>query len=1189
MSEPTLHFTSVKIRRLLGFRDDGFEVPRLSPGVNIIYGPNAAGKTTFGLALRHLLWRTPEETRGISIAGCLSIDGRKTTIDIDHGHVTCQQAGQDVDPPRTISSDNADRYVLALHDLLQDDQQNDQQDGSAASFARHILRESAGGYDIIAAAEKLDFRSDPPTRSSAINNRVQQARQKVQQTRQRQQEIQADASQLDDLYRKKEHAVEARLRLAMIDEAEAYLSACHRADAAELAVDAFPQQLEMVDGQEVQRLDDVRRRRSAIEDDSRKAEQARAEARRRIDEAALPPEGLSVEQIGGWRNELRRLNEVQASLDAAAAKLREHQSMEEDAIQFFGQQDIVGELEMIDASVVAELTGYARRWCIWNVRREANEESARLMRVDESNSAPDELRQAGLLLDQWLTLIQPSPSVRRAGRLATWALALLALVLVGVLLWQQLWIVGGIAAVVLPLALRIGVRHIEQQAIDERAEIERQTAALDVPQPSTWTTETVRKHRNMLQRAFNTATVDQQHAVRRRELEDERKQIDRDGRALQNEWEQLAVRTVRPPVAADDPAFVAVWTNNLCQWQRAHRAKRATQRELEESRATADSLYNKLCSELANVGCGPDLSISHLGPNIEELAARQQEVATAQPIVATCTERIASMRQQLEVLAQDERGLFQKLGLQSNDEPTLREWVGCRDDYLQARQNLEFARRQQAAAMQALGEHDAWKDKTLEELTAERSRDEQIANHAAEIDQQIGGIEREVNNAKRQHDLEAALAELDDQQRQLRTKRDDDASAMVGQVLADYLKQQQRERDRPLVLQKAQESFVRITHGRYKLDVYENNPPELRATDTSTNRGQALDELSSGTRLQLLLAVRVAFIEHQESGPKLPLIFDETLGNSDERRAGEIIDAAIELCRGGRQLFYLTAQWDEVAKWRSVLQDKYPEIPFTEVDLAERRGFSEQERIPPVELPRMPDPISIPPPEDHDLWTYRPMLGVPGFDPFRPLGGTHLWYVVDDTRALYELLKLGINNWGQLEALASRGGLRLDDVGEGVFDRASASACVIEAFRTAWRIGRGRPTDRAVLQASGLKTSWIDKVADLSKRLNGDTRAIVDALRQGGVKRMRESTIDGLTDYLREHHYIDDVEPLTEDQVRSRIVSAASEHLNRGVIDAPRIDWLLRVIGPHAQDTPMDAERVHKPAQQSDFTARMSD
>ena len=172
---------------------------------------------------------------------------------------------------------------------------------------------------------------------------------------------------------------------------------------------------------------------------------------------------------------------------------------------------------------------------------------------------------------------------------------------------------------------------------------------------------------------------------------------------------------------------------------------------------------------------------------------------------------------------------------------------------------------------------------------------------------------------------------------------------MSGYLLADYVSRQQREDEQPRVLRRARELFTRITHGRYELSVHEADPPEFRAKDTAQNRGLALDELSSGTRLQLLLAARVAFVEQQEQAVRVPLILDETLGNSDDRRAGEIIDAVIEICRQGRQVFYFTAQHDEVGKWRKLLGES-PQVAHHEVDLAEVRQFSETERVPPMEF-----------------------------------------------------------------------------------------------------------------------------------------------------------------------------------------------------------------------------------------------
>lgn len=93
------------------------------------------------------------------------------------------------------------------------------------------------------------------------------------------------------------------------------------------------------------------------------------------------------------------------------------------------------------------------------------------------------------------------------------------------------------------------------------------------------------------------------------------------------------------------------------------------------------------------------------------------------------------------------------------------------------------------------------------------------------------------------------------------------------------------------------------------------------AYDKEENMGKKLDQLSTGTRIQLLLAIRVAFVESQESNVKLPLLADELLANSDVDRAKAIIEALTEVSKEGRQIFYFTAQVDEVAKWHSYLSE----------------------------------------------------------------------------------------------------------------------------------------------------------------------------------------------------------------------------------------------------------------------------
>src|SRR5690606_1449114 len=101
-------------------------------------------------------------------------------------------------------------------------------------------------------------------------------------------------------------------------------------------------------------------------------------------------------------------------------------------------------------------------------------------------------------------------------------------------------------------------------------------------------------------------------------------------------------------------------------------------------------------------------------------------------------------------------------------------------------------------------------------------------------------------------------------------------------------------RDRPQVFHRARERFARMTHGAYRLELDDGEIPSFRAIDTATGEGKSLDQLSSGTRAQLLIAVRVAFVESIETGLRLPIILDEALANSDDVRADAIIQAVLD-------------------------------------------------------------------------------------------------------------------------------------------------------------------------------------------------------------------------------------------------------------------------------------------------------
>src|SRR5690606_13277112 len=296
----------------------------------------------------------------------------------------------------------------------------------------------------------------------------------------------------------------------------------------------------------------------------------------------------------------------------------------------------------------------------------------------------------------------------------------------------------------------------------------------------------------------------------------------------------------------------------------------------------------------------------------------------------------------------------------------------------------------------------------LTSLENELYEQTKVADGYDELNRQIAEIRAEVKRAEDGNDLLLAEAELSQVVEAFWPECEKSCLAVAGHVLSEYVYEQTRDLDLPEVYNRKSELIYAFTKHRYRLEM---NGEGFYAFDRERNSDLALDQLSSSTRIQLLLAVRVAFLELQERGYRLPLLLDETLANSDDQRAEEIIHTILQL-GNERQVFYFTAQQDEVAKWQSL--DTRGQCCFVNLKQpAESRFRGKDELTGLVTAPPSPNGDS------HDEYGRR--ISVPPWSPHSSPGSLHLWYVIDDVTLLVRLLTIGYQTWGPLLAALEAG------------------------------------------------------------------------------------------------------------------------------------------------------------------------
>lgn len=1146
MTTPDLSFESIEIRRMPGFPKGGLALNDLCPGVNIIYGPNASGKTTLGRAIHGLLNPSSDSRIRDSLRGCIRLNGTSISIDCDFGSLKCQNLadGSDIDRPQLAPAETRKNYVLALHDLVNSARDHD--------LAKDIGRELSGGYDVAQASQELGFQDKASAKRKTSKDHIA-AKHAHREAQKYQLELLEQQTKLARLREEKENAYAAVTRLQLLEKASEYLDAHDRYEQAKLQVAAYPEGISKISGHEIKEIDRLKGSIDSNEEQKKEEQRRIVEAQDDLISCNLPNGGIAEELIGTLRRKSQRLNAFGEDIRRAEGDVSDTQA-ELDAISKSLGPKVSGERSPdIDTDVVQELFKHVTRFETLRAEQKAAQALSEWLGAEELSEDPESLREGAQLLHEWVAVNRSLKSSGQQGfriKMAAAGAVLLASLLMGFLAHASWFVLSLMGAGLIAWAFWPSTEA------ERTSEIQRNYESLGVGIPKNWSDEDVRKQLRDLQDRRDIATLNQKRRDRWGYLSDERKRLAKQAAILERKRQDWVNH-----VGIDtDEATLSFLVTNLAQLHKAQQQLAVNENTLSQANQNFTALCNDINRLLSPFGIESSDDPDVISERIEDLSRRQQRHISATRTIHDSTANVNRLDEGIRNWQAALDDVYASVGLTASQESTLRRWTGRKAEYDVAVKDQSIAEAAYDTARNALTDSPELLELSREDLITEQHRCREQADRLSPISEEIGGIENAIQTAREGNDLAEALANEMACADELREQRDQDCDAVIGNVLVKFIDRQERDSELPVILRRARELFSRITHGRYELHVQPGERPEFRALETAGRVGLGLEELSSGTRLQLLLAARLAFVERQEQGIKLPLIFDETLGNSDERRATEIIDAAIEFCRQGRQIFYFTAQYDEVAKWKELLKDSGQDLQHKIVDLAEERQFSESERIPLIEHER-PKPVEIPAPEGVDWITYGQLLRVPRLQRDTEIGDCHLWYLIDDVTTLYRLLNMGINKWGQLQSLV------LNHRVEGLapdseqMQRAKARERLLKAVFKSWNVGRGKPVDRAVLMQSGaISETYLDRVSDLTAELQGDAKQVVRALDDGELKGFRTEKRQDLEEYLIQEGYIDDRDVLTLEEIRDEARLAVFKELDKGLIERQHFEVLVNTV-----------------------------
>lgn len=1141
---------SLAIRRMPGFENAGFDLTGLSEGLNLIIGPNASGKTTTCHAIRGLLW--PEELAGLSPVSLASewVDGPTAwRLEVEGDKTACQRDGVPADRPPLPPPNLARCFTITVDNLFEDTQTDE-------ALAGNVAREMAGGYDLgalrSAAWMKLSAKHGRKERDE-LRDRTRAA----EGIRARQQELLRQEQELAGLEEQARQSREAQWQLSLVRTAIELLELRAPLDAARAALAALPQGMEKLQGNEAQALAQIQ---DDLDEQARAATQARAameDAARLRREAALPEEGVAQPRIDQQQGDLEALRDIQKDIRGVHAKLADADAQVKTALKALGPAADEKALDALDAHALDAIETFHAEAQAHKARLAAVEGQLHVLGTDEPAPTSLESLIGGInILQEWLDAA-PGEAAQPARRVPSAAIvAALALAAVGVVLAIVVhpWWLLCLAPAALLAGAALGPATAPADTT-RRSLCQEQYARTDLPPLPAWDRQAVLDRLHELRRQQADECLRDQRAQQRQARRQDLARLEQDGRAMEARRRTL-VDAMGVPVEGGDMALVAL-AANLRAYSQSHAAQQAARGELAVLEKERTDRLGTLNAFLGEFGCLACDSYESARAQSESVFARAQSHRQAGEQADRAAQAAASAREKADALRQRLEKLFQQAGLADGDVAALAAKLKSLGDYRATVKRLGELEAQAAPLAAKVQAAEGLAALTLEEAHARAGQLADQADQLAGLSERIGGIRSQLQAARTDRSLEEALARVDQASDALRRRREEAQLAAAGHFLLDRVEAEHKVESRPAVFRRAAEWFGRFTRGRYELRI-EESAAAFRAVDTAGGAGLALKELSRGTRMQLLLAVRLAFAAQAERGTPLPFILDEVLSSTDPTRYRAVTECLLALVKEGRQVFYMTCQPGDAAAWREIaLEMGIPEKDARVVDLAALRrlagGTSALLDESAAHVAPVPEPGAM------SLGEYARAVGAPPLAPAAGADANHLAHFVETPAQLYTLLRAGIETYGQVRAMAACG--RVDAyVGDDLLSRMAAHAAAMNAFAEGWRIGRGKGLTREALADAGISDTFIDPLSEMAQSLDWDAKRFMHALETRQDKRtkgFRSDRIEPAREFFAENGYLDPATPLDKGQLHARVLAAANDALRAGLLEAGQVNDLF--------------------------------
>ncbi len=990
----------------------------------------------------------------------------------------------------------------------------------------------AGGYDLPAVRELFRLKSGHGQKEAGVRAAAETDFNRLQNERRG---LADEEDRLNLLEEKREKARRAAQEREILQKARD-LALKKEEEAARLAVLAgFPEGMEKLRGDEEERIGELEAEISHLEEEVRGYRRGIEDARADLAAAALPEGPVEAGILDTWDERVRALADLDQEQRTLEKTRVEAGRLAAEAANKLGATEPAAVSLSPEDGLLARADSWFRKAVRVRARREELEAklTALTPKAEIDQAAIDRVRRAADLLRDWLSAPAVPGTLGRGSRLLLPVAVITILAGAFLALSVDPWfsLLGGIGLGLLAVRLAgSGPGTAEQGSFRERYR------ELRIPPPAGWSRHEVRLRLQELEEELRRKEKDLEDAHAGARVRHALENLAGDEESLKSEKEEICRSTGVDPGASE--MEIVDFVDRL----RAYREAASRRTSVEAGYETVLAGYRAELKKIGDflggkLGERPDDSIEARS-FLARLKNRSDRIRNTESRIRTLEQEIAS-REEAQGRQHDRiSDIFRNAGIDpgvsGGARLLLARRLGRREEFQKESERLRSVRGRIAELSAGLRGYPRLLALAPEEAERMLKAAGEKAGEWEAVVREIEQVQNRVEDALRSDVVERALEELEAAAVSLEERYDEALAAAAGELLLSRVEEEYEKKSRPAVLDRAARWFSAFTRARYDLQIGgDPGTPAFRARDTSTGLGIGLAELSDGTRVQLLLAARLAFATQAEAGKTLPVFLDEALTTSDPERFRAVIESLLLLTGEGRQIVYLTANPSDAAFIDAICRERKAPSPNL-LDLGRLRKFSPagSDRI----QPSPPGPERIPAPEDRSPEDYAALLGVPPLESGRPVTAAHLFYLLyDNLPLLYIIMKsTGAATVGQWMALARSGGDFPEIGGEdrGLIEDRGA---LLDLFLAQYSIGRGKPLDREVLEKSGaVSPRYLDDFTEMARELGNDARAFMKCLEEGGDPRtggFLKKKKEALSRFLEENECIDRRERLTREEI----------------------------------------------------------